>query len=62
MRRIFLIYSEVSCKELKTKTAKAVLSILQGERPGVVVNPEILKNFCEVIYEYQHLLKQTNHG
>lgn len=36
-------YSEESYVELKTKTAEAVLSVLTGERPRSVVNPEVFK-------------------
>jgi len=36
-------YSEESYIELKTKTAKAVLSVLKGELPRAMVNPQVLK-------------------
>ena len=36
-------YSEESYVELKTKAAKAVLSILKGELPKVMVNPQVVK-------------------
>lgn len=35
-------YSEESYKELKVKTAEAVLSVLTGKRPRSVVNPQVL--------------------
>ncbi len=35
-------YSEASYQELKTKTAQAVLSVLQGKKPRAVVNPQVL--------------------
>ncbi len=36
-------YSEESYVELKTKTAKAVLSVLKGELPRTFVNPQVVK-------------------
>jgi len=36
-------YSEESYVELKTKTAKAVLSVLKGELPKAFVNPQVIK-------------------
>jgi len=36
-------YSEESYVELKTKTAKAVLSVLKGELPRAIVNPQVVK-------------------
>jgi len=36
-------YSEESYIELKTKTAKAVLSVLKGELPRIFVNPQVVK-------------------
>jgi len=33
-------YSEESYAELKTKTAKAVLSVLKGELPQAIINPK----------------------
>ena len=36
-------YSEESYVELKTKTAKAVLSVLKGELPRAMVNPQVVK-------------------
>ena len=36
-------YSEESYVELKTKTAKAVLSVLKGELPRAMVNPKVVK-------------------
>jgi len=35
-------YSEESYVELKTKTAKAVLSVLKGELPETIINPQVL--------------------
>jgi D-3-phosphoglycerate dehydrogenase len=36
-------YSEESYAELKNKTAKAVLSVLKGELPRAIVNPQAIK-------------------
>ena len=36
-------YSEESYVELKTKTAKAVLSVLKGKLPKAFVNPQVIK-------------------
>ncbi len=36
-------YSEESYVELKTKVAQAVLSVLKGELPRAIVNPELVK-------------------
>jgi len=36
-------YSEESYVELKTKTAKAVLSVLKGELPRAMINPQVVK-------------------
>ncbi len=36
-------YSEESYVELKTKTAKAVLSVLKGGLPSAMVNPQVIK-------------------
>jgi len=36
-------YSEESYVELKTKTAKTVLSVLKGELPRAIVNPQVVK-------------------
>jgi len=36
-------YSEESYVELKTKTAKTLLSVLKGELPGAIVNPQVIK-------------------
>jgi len=36
-------YSEESYVELKTKTAEAVLSVLKGELPRAMVNPQVVK-------------------
>ena len=36
-------YSEESYVELKTKTAKAVLSVLKGDLPRAMVNPKVVK-------------------
>jgi len=36
-------YSEESFVDLKTKTAEAVLSVLKGELPGAMVNPQVIK-------------------
>ena len=35
-------YSEESLAYLKTKTAEAVLSVLKGELPGAMVNPQVI--------------------
>jgi D-3-phosphoglycerate dehydrogenase len=37
-------YSEESYVELKTKTAEAVLSVLKGELPRAMVNPQVILN------------------
>ncbi len=36
-------YSEESLAYLKTKTAEAVLSVLKGDLPGAMVNPQVIK-------------------
>ena len=36
-------YSEESYVELKTKTAKTLLSVLKGELPRAIVNPQVIK-------------------
>jgi D-3-phosphoglycerate dehydrogenase len=36
-------YSEESYVELKTKVAQAVLSVLKGELPRAIVNPQVVK-------------------
>jgi len=36
-------YSEESYIELKTKAAEAVVSVLKGELPKIIVNPQIIK-------------------
>jgi len=35
-------YSEESYIELKTRTAKAVLSVLNGKLPETIINPQVL--------------------